>query len=247
MKALKAHLLAAHIPPTRSARTPQTASFLCYNYGRTLKPEMMKDDTVYALSEVFELVASSHNQYLNLMRAKIEAYHQSERPSDLPALKYLKQLLLRYIMQSQEVLQSFDNTASSKWPKSKEVKARATSKSLKCDFERLNQRAEHLHQECKEIIGVLMNIIALDGSNQQMLAAERVQKLTFMAFIFVPLSFTTSFFGMNLTELKSKLSIWVWFAFTAPLMTVAVAAFLIDMASLRAWLSFKRPQKGMQK
>ncbi|KAB5584717.1 hypothetical protein GE09DRAFT_1067956 [Coniochaeta sp. 2T2.1] len=58
---------------------------------------------------------------------------------------------------------------------------------------------------------ILMNAAAIDESQKAIAQAEGVAKLTTLAFFFVPLSFTTSIFGMNF-ELSdgNHLSMWVW-------------------------------------
>lgn len=53
--------------------------------------------------------------------------------------------------------------------------------------------------------------------------AQGVARLTMLPFFFIPLSFTTSFFGMNFAELGTgKYSIWLWFAVSVPIFAVAL-------------------------
>jgi uncharacterized membrane protein len=62
-------------------------------------------------------------------------------------------------------------------------------------------------------------------SNQQSL---RATQLTILASIYVPLSFVTGIFGMNLKELNgSSLSIWVFFVAVVIAATVTVIIFLV--------------------
>lgn len=57
-----------------------------------------------------------------------------------------------------------------------------------------------------------MNAAAIDESQKAISQAEGVAKLTTLAFFFVPLSFTTSVFGLNFRELSdgNHLILWVW-------------------------------------
>jgi len=63
-------------------------------------------------------------------------------------------------------------------------------------------------------------------------------KLTFLAFMFVALSFTTSFFGMNVNELKGgTLGIKYWGALSILVLGAALAMIYLDLigASLMLW------------
>lgn len=57
--------------------------------------------------------------------------------------------------------------------------------------------------------------------------AEGLARLTFLAFLFVPLSFTTSFFGMNFRELIGddgpNLSVYIWFAVSVPIFAISLS------------------------
>jgi len=59
-----------------------------------------------------------------------------------------------------------------------------------------------------------------------------------LAFFFIPLSFTASFFGMNFKELGSSnqdLSVWVWFIVSVPIFGVSVL--LCFWSKVYVWLS----------
>jgi Mg2+ and Co2+ transporter CorA len=67
-----------------------------------------------------------------------------------------------------------------------------------------------------------MSSMSISESKKAISQAERVGKLTFLAFIFVPLSFTASFFGMNVKEFGESTSLWWWAAFSVPLLSSAL-------------------------
>ncbi|KAF2728752.1 hypothetical protein EJ04DRAFT_388795, partial [Polyplosphaeria fusca] len=52
--------------------------------------------------------------------------------------------------------------------------------------------------------------------------AESIGRLTFLAFLFLPLSFTAAIFGMNFREIGGELSIWVWVAVSVPVFGVTM-------------------------
>lgn len=61
----------------------------------------------------------------------------------------------------------------------------------------LDQRATHLSNMCSEAIAIEMNVISITEARKGLSQARRIELLTLLAFFFVPLSFVTSFFGMN--------------------------------------------------
>ncbi|KAG8529127.1 uncharacterized protein KY384_005762 [Bacidia gigantensis] len=225
MLALKSHKLDESRPgpgydqPTRPSK--QSASTLHIDYGRSLRPNLMACDTLYALREVFELVAQAELQFLSFcagMLDKFEDTHYSQEPDCLHNLKGLKQLLYRHLHQNQESCTSLENMQSPNWPRASDAKnqqkTEASTQYLKDDFAYLLKMNEQLYKHCTEAIGTLMNEIVIAESREAINQTARMAKLTFLAFIFVPLSFTTSFFGMNFQELgggPTTLNIWVWF------------------------------------
>lgn len=71
--------------------------------------------------------------------------------------------------------------------------------------------------------------MAVAESREAIDQAKRMGKLTFLAFIFVPLSFTTSFFGMNVKELDAKkVSIWMWLVVSVPILGLALSSYKIQ-------------------
>ena len=212
MLALKSHKQAGHRPDSRSDQpsrpSRQTASTLHIDYGRSLRPHLMACDTLYALREVFELVAQAESQFLTFcagMLNKFEDTRYSQEADCLPNLKNLKHLLYRHLHQNQEACSSLKNMRSPHWPRASDAKLQqkteGSAQYLKEDYAYLLKMNRQLYEHCTEAIGTLMNEIVIAESREAIVYTARMEKLTFLAFIFVPLSFTTSFFGMNLQEL----------------------------------------------
>lgn len=75
-----------------------------------------------------------------------------------------------------------------------------------------------------------MNSAAIAESQCAIEQAKQVEWLTRLTFFYIPLSFTTSFLGMNLKVLGSgELQLWVWFAFAVPVLLISYIVL--------AWLS----------
>ena len=84
-------------------------------------------------------------------------------------------------------------------------------------------------QQCLEEISVLrersrkasksiMTSISIVESKRGIAEAEIVTKLTELAFLFIPLTFSASLFSMQVRELSSELSIWVFFVVAGSIM-----------------------------
>ena len=235
MIALKSQKLLSRDDGTNPKHAP-SAALLYKDYGRSLRRSVMCKDAFYTLNEIFAFAASSEMAFLNLIEHKLNKFTQSdEREFDmLPNLKYTKSILYRHIQKIEQVLDSIRNTDDKKWPKpdaSEAIKkADGASRDLTQDFENLKNRAQMLHTRCYESITVLMSSMSIDESKKAISQAERVGKLTLLAFGFVPLSFTTSFFGMNVREFENKTtSIWWWVVLSVPVFGFAIAFFWWDL------------------
>ena len=64
--------------------------------------------------------------------------------------------------------------------------------------------------------------------------AERVGRLTQLAFFNIPISFTTSFFGMNFKQLNSgtNLSTWIWFVVSFPRLVISILVLGYDVSTM---------------
>lgn len=71
---------------------------------------------------------------------------------------------------------------------------------------------------------IVMQSLQVRESTEQIKEAKNVTNLTRLAFVFVPLAFIASIFGINVEELgQGSTSIWVFFAVIAPVALVLVS------------------------
>ncbi|OIW26045.1 hypothetical protein CONLIGDRAFT_708937 [Coniochaeta ligniaria NRRL 30616] len=212
----------------------QTARLLHEEYGCLLNSEVMAQDPFYALTDIFRFAASSEAQFLEMMQSLL---HKEMDPMKhrrgsgsgsvdktlvMWNLVYNKQLTERHLQRLTKTVEFIearmqDNTTDNPiWPQPSTESARnIASKSarlLLADYRHLVRRATVLREEFVSSMTILMNAAAIDESQKAIAQAEGVAKLTTLAFFFVPLSFTTSVFGMNFRELSdgNHLSLWVW-------------------------------------
>jgi Mg2+ and Co2+ transporter CorA len=207
----------------------------------------MNADPRYALTEVFAFVAASECQFLNMLQCQIDRELQlfeSHMEWSLANLRYYKASLDSHAQQLEATLVSLkrrdmfnqpvlpqtgqppnEQDARMKKDQSGESDiADCTVQSLVADFEHLYHQTSRLADKCVEGTTIIVNHAMLEGSRKAIHQAERSGRLTLLAFFFLPLSFTTSFFGMNFIELGTgKLSIWYAFAISVPVLLFSVA------------------------
>ncbi len=72
---------------------------------------------------------------------------------------------------------------------------------------------------------MLMNSMAILESEKAIAQAGRLEQLTFLAFFFVPNSFVSSFFSMNVIQLQN-MQLWIYFAVSLAVLVASVAFYL---------------------
>lgn len=156
------------------------------------------NDPFMFLSDVLDTSTLSWMHVLSYLRASYESLPPS--PSDQAArLRADKEMLERGLCYFTEVL-SFLRHPPENWQhtnRSKEVAQR-----LETDFKVLHNEAESLSTWCTESISIAMSTISIMDSQQSLAEARRVQLITVLAFIFIPMTFIASCFGMNIQELS---------------------------------------------
>ena len=97
-------------------------------------------------------------------------------------------------------------------------------------------------------MNLLMNRAMIAETNKTILQAKEVTKLTRLAFVYIPLSFTASFFGMNVdTFVKgAPTHIWVWFSVSAPIVLISMVLMKYEVVELckAAWAYMTRRLKN---
>ena len=94
------------------------------------------------------------------------------------------------------------------------------------------ERAEVLEKFLMDTFSLLMSSISILEAESSKAQAHRGQVLTQLAFIYVPLSFVTGVFGMNVKEINgSPLSVWT----AAVALTVTVTCTAVLFGSYKWW------------
>lgn len=220
-----------------NARALPSASRLHLDYGRSLRTNLMAYDPFYTLNEIFSLSATSQKQFLNLISHKLDQSTgalDNDNFDGLPNLRYLKKVILEQIKQIEVARTSIQNAKPPKWPVAADTVEQRAKGLVEQDYEHLYNDAVALNIRCQESINNLMNSMAILESKKAIQQAGRVEKLTFLALFFVPLSFTTSFFGMNVAGLNN-VPLWVWFITSAPIFGLTIFMFFCDVVKNWQW------------
>jgi hypothetical protein len=115
-----------------------------------------------------------------------------------------------------------------------------TTKALQEDLEQLHDRCIELSGMCTRGINLAMNNAAIEESRKAIEQSERLKKLTLLATFFIPLTFSTSLFGMNIDLLgQSGVRFWWFFVLCVPITLSAYVIYLWDLQLLkRVWGGF---------
>lgn len=208
-------------------KAAQNICLLPFQYGSRLDKELARQDALYALSELFQFAASAEVQLLNFLQSRIE--HElsfvgdqkvgQNHPVSLLNLKYIKTQLTPLAQRFAETVSILQSRHSLDWPRAENsATAERGAVLLLADFEYLLQRAGTLTRECEQGMATLANSSVLEESRHSASLALRVQRLTVIATIFIPLSFACSFWGMNFKEFGTgSQPLWMWLVLAAPI------------------------------
>ncbi|KAJ5436050.1 hypothetical protein N7445_006935 [Penicillium cf. griseofulvum] len=243
--ALKYRCINGNSGPKKGKNTQSLAIFP-EGYGRGLDWSLAKSDRFHVLADVFRLSAFSQKQLLNVMEEKIRTETNrlslsNENPT-LANLLYLRDILqdqlgnISYMLQltndKNNILQNGRRpTIASTDQRTAAGDTMAEVYSL---FQDLHLQAQVLHEKCTQVVS---NNSMLAESQRAIQQAKLVTKLTIVAFVYLPFTFTAGFFGMNFKELgKDTMSLWIFFAASVPLMFVTLAVFALDMQTIKRFL-----------
>ncbi|KAK8131605.1 hypothetical protein PG984_008043 [Apiospora sp. TS-2023a] len=224
----------------------QSASILFDEYDQDLDISQASVDPLYALSPIFRFTLFSEMALLDTLELNIrsELTHSAVIAQDSPTesnLLYNQQILRRQIDSLKEVVGFVERfrkrAAYQSVMNSTDSKSAEEIDSLLEDFRAALHLAEALRKECSQGIEIVAHNATIRESQKAFAEARSVTKLTKLALVFVPLSFTTSAFGMNLRELgdENAPSIWVWSIITFGIAFIVYAFFRWDTAQLRAF------------
>lgn len=230
-------------PPTT---LPQSASLLPELYGRSLNSRAMSKDPFYALTELFEFFCASELEFLNLISTKLDDVRSGS--SDLEAhsmaqmqanLAHHRKALEDHAHTIFETWSFVKNRSSLKWPRSPTSKAVNAAARIEHDLEYLRDRSRVLQERCERELTIMNNNANIAEARRGIDQGKRVFKVTLLAFLYVPFSFSCSVFGMNFVQFSDlRRGYWAWMGVTLPTLAISVLYVTWDVIArwLRRWL-----------
>ncbi|KXT00879.1 hypothetical protein AC578_975 [Pseudocercospora eumusae] len=212
----------------------QNIASLRFHCDLGLDYKTARHDPFYALSALFSSASATQVQYINMLSHSTEQYLQKARLADGSGIWVENLLMIQKLMGSiqsnlQEIEESVQQQQWFPWPSIATEDLRLVKRADKAkakvstDYKSLLRRTERIAARCESGLHNTMSSMSIAESKKGIEQAERVAQLTRLAFVFVPLSFTTSFFGMNFEQLATgDLQIWVWFVISLPIVLLAL-------------------------
>ncbi|GKZ42702.1 hypothetical protein AbraIFM66951_002634 [Aspergillus brasiliensis] len=126
-----------------------------------------------------------------------------------------------------------------------------TTNGLLEDYEQLHARCIELSNMCTQGIGLAMNKATIDESRRAIEQSERLKRLTLLATLFIPLSFSSSLLGMNIDLLgQNSVEFWWFLVICIPITLFAYAFYIWDSQYLRRrlvrfWKEWCHARRGL--
>ncbi|VUC32065.1 unnamed protein product [Clonostachys rosea] len=207
----------------KKPRNSQSLAVFPEGYGRGLDWSLAKSDRFQALSDLFRL---ENPTLANLL------YFRDILQDQINNISYMLQLT----DDQNKVLQSGRRSSVVISADQRNAAERNLMEAF-CLFQDLHAQAQSLQDKCTQGMTVISNNSMLAESQRAIEQAKLVTKLTLVAFVYLPFTFTAGFFGMNFHELGTGvISLWIFFAASIPLMLVTMAFFVLDIQKIKwAW------------
>ena len=191
---------------------------------------------MFAIEEIFTFHAASELQYLNMLEQFVtdqssgaESKQTGTTMKSILHFDYARSILIRHGAHIQNLKSSL-NTCLKSW-KRQETHTDSCDEelgsTLRTDLDYLSTRVQNIITLCEAGRSTIMSNASIEEakrSNEQAVLVTRLTKATNrLTFIFLPISFLTSVFGMNFRQLgQGALSIWLWVAIALPLLAIVL-------------------------
>ncbi|EED22770.1 hypothetical protein TSTA_062570 [Talaromyces stipitatus ATCC 10500] len=190
--------------------------------------QLCLQDPIMLATDLFKTSALSWRQFFAFFHhIKNECTQQENRTEIADQLRRDKEVLDRAYRYFEDVICLLDHRYALNQPICSSSVEREQVDKILCqvrdDFKLLQAESAKLREQCTDSIGIEMNMISIRNAKKSIEQTERVRLLTFMAYLFIPLSFVASIFGMNVSQLQDPSPpIKIFFAVACPI-TLACA------------------------
>lgn len=224
--------------------------------------KLLAVDQFYSLHELFKHCASSENQFINLLDEQLSVgerlnfstiYDQDYEELGLTQTNiiYFKDILERRIEYLLSIVDLLERRRSQTLLTDPELQRRSqdANDDVLRIFKFVLRRAQALNTRSQSLMTLLSHRANIAESNKQIKQAQDMAKLTRLAFVFVPLSFIASFFGMNLQPLVEQgYQLWLYAAVSLPAVALSIIVMQCNIFSWgeRQWKS-RRKERDKEK
>lgn len=215
--------------------------------------EVMQQDPLYALNGIFSFFVASEAQVLSFLARQIESNTAPKVDAvevvgreSLSNLLHCRQLLEGHCEELSYVLGIIQRRGGKRWPRAqsdatRDIAEQAAS-SLQADLEYLVERAVVLRSRSETSITLAMNVASIGEARRGVHQNKAMFRFTVLVSIYVPLSFTASFFGMNVQQFgQGDLSIWIYVVVSVPVFALSILFLFPDLGT---FLSMIRRTRG---
>lgn len=219
------------MPSTPRASNPTTPNpFHPKDHVRVANDEelaLLRKSPFAVLANVLARAASAWAHMLNLIDSDIDKCKTRAASTAAEALGLaLEQLRFNFdfLAHAKQCLNDniylIDSRGCQGWPGHQEYEtgslgARLVA-SLRVDHTYLVNRSSELSRRCETVSQVLADTLKMIETSDSLDQTKRLNNLTVLAFIFVPVGFVSTFFGMNVDVFADNPSIWIYFAVAVP-------------------------------
>lgn len=216
----------------------QPLSILPGRYGETINWSGLSADPILVLRELFNFQSAAAIQYLNMLRKNVSQLvirnqsidiTRSVNMEDILHFDYAKTVLVRWAAHFKRVIQALDTgpLRHIDAPQGAQEERKKMLLSLQVDLEFLHNEAKTIIELCDNGKSTILSNFSISESKRTSEEAKLVTELTKttnrLTFIFLPISFVTSVFGMNFRQFgQGPLSISLWVVVTIPLLLVSI-------------------------
>jgi hypothetical protein len=196
---------------------------------------LLRESPFAVLASVLSRAASAWAQILNFVDSDIDKCKILTASPTADALGLaLEQLRFNFDFLAHAQQCSKDNLyliecrGCPAWPGGNEYEAGAKGaelvSSLLMDHQYLIGRCSELSRRCESVSQILADTIKVIEARKSLDQTLKINRLTRLAFVFVPLGFIASLFGMNVNVFQGDPPIWIFFAVAVP---VSALTFLL--------------------
>lgn len=232
-----------------SRHLKQSLGSLPVCYGRSLDDLDWPSSPFSVLSELLSFVIASQLQFMKQLELRITNCVSEpdgidggrDAVSQQRNLVYYRRLLQDQVRKSGRVNDFIKHRKLLGWsggvtssPRGEEDADTAAVR-LQLDILHVANLAMELRDRCDREMTVLINAANIAEVQRGIRHGRTLYKLTLLAAIYVPASFVTSFFGMNIYELGAQDGprFWIWAVVTVVLFTASFAFFFLTRQILR--------------